>query len=100
MAAHGLLPGTRVGRYTVLERLGQGGMSTVHAAQDSELGRRVALKVMRIPSRAGSETLLREGQAMARLSHPNVVTVYEVGRHQGHLYLALEYVPGRTLRRW
>jgi tetratricopeptide (TPR) repeat protein len=100
MATHGLLPGTRVGRYTVLERVGQGGMSTVHAALDNELGRRVALKLMRIGSRAGSQTLLHEGQAMARLNHPNVVTVFEVGRHAGQLYLAIEYVPGRTLRRW
>ncbi len=100
MATSGLPSGTQVGRYVVLERVGKGGMSTVHAAQDRELGRKVALKVMRIPSRAGSETLLREGRAMARLSHPNVVTVYEVGRYLGHLYLALEFVPGRTLRRW
>ena len=100
LATVGLEAGTRVGKYTVLERIGRGGMATVHAALDNELGRRVALKVMRLPSRAGSSTLLREGQAMARLSHPNIVTVYEIGRFRGRVFLALEHVPGRTLRAW
>ena len=95
------------GRYTVLDWLGEGGMGVVLAAYDSRLDRRVALKLLR--SRAwedgglseGQARLVREAQAMARLSHPHVVAVYDAGTlEDGSVYIAMEYVRGRTLRRW
>ena len=76
------LPGpTRVGRFTVLGRVGEGGMGVVYAAYDELLDRKVALKLLHADGLAegGDDRLLREAQAMARLSHPNIVSVYEVG---------------------
>ena len=93
----------RIGRFVVLSRLGAGGMGVVYAARDPELDRRVALKVLHPgPGRGSNATarLLREAQATARLSHPNVVQIYEVGTHRGQVYLALEYVEGTGLERW
>ena len=81
--AEALERGATVGRYVVLDRLGAGGMGVVYAAYDPELDRKVALKLLRAgaPSAAsaGRARLLREAQALARLSHPNVVAVYDVG---------------------
>ncbi|WP_224367132.1 serine/threonine-protein kinase [Hyalangium versicolor] len=103
----GLLPGhTLAGRYTVLDKLGQGGMGVVVAAYDSRLDRRVALKLLRRSLKGegteGEESrLVREAQAMARLSHPHVVAVYDAGTlEDGSLFIAMEYIQGRTLRRW
>ncbi|MCA9636376.1 MAG: serine/threonine protein kinase, partial [Myxococcales bacterium] len=97
------LSSDRVGRYVVLSKLGQGGMGAVYTAYDEELDRRVALKLVR--ESAGVDTLgharmQREAQAMARLSHPNVVQVYDVGSHEGQIFIAMEYVRGSTLRTW
>jgi serine/threonine protein kinase len=92
-----------VGRYRILDRLGQGGMGVVYLAQDDELDRKVAIKILRqdlAPSSAGRSRLLREAQATAKLSHPNVVHVYEVGHESDQVYMAMEYVAGDTLRRW
>ncbi len=93
----------RVGRFSVLERIGQGGMSIVYAAYDDELDRKVALKLLH-PEGASKhqapERLRREAQAIARLSHPNVIPVYEVGEHEGQVFLAMEFVRGVTLRSW
>jgi tetratricopeptide (TPR) repeat protein len=93
--------GIRLGRYFVLERLGAGGMGTVWAAYDPELDRRVALKVLR-PGGAATSVLAarlrREAQVMARLSHPNVVPVHDVGAFGDQLFVAMELVPGATLR--
>ena len=73
-----------MGRYLIVERLGAGGMGVVYSAYDPELDRRIAVKVLRLrpgrPADLGSERLLREAQAMARLSHPNVIAVHDVGR--------------------
>jgi predicted Ser/Thr protein kinase len=97
--------GTRVGRYVIGERLGAGGMGIVHAAVDSELHRRVAVKLLR-PDRHGQvssdgrERLMREARSLARLSHPNVVTVFDVGEHQGELFIAMELVDGGSLSAW
>ena len=95
--------GTRVGKFVVEEELGAGGMAVVYAARDPELGRRVALKVLR-PTSADDEAhrmrLLREGQAMAMLNHPNVITVHEVGIEGGRVFLAQELVDGGTLGTW
>ncbi len=92
----------RVGRYRITGRLGQGGMGLVHAAHDDELDRPVAIKVLR-RDLAGADArarFLREAQALARLSHPNVVQVYEVGHHDDEIFIAMELVEGVTLRRW
>lgn len=96
-------PALRVGRFTILEKLGEGGMGTVYAAYDDELDRRVALKFLH-PTRAMDERathrLLREAQALAKLSHPNLVPVFDVGRFEGQVYLAMELVPGVSMRHW
>jgi tetratricopeptide (TPR) repeat protein len=90
-----------IGRFEITGQLGRGGMGVVLAARDAELDRRVAIKVL-YPGSAGDVDLAtaREAQAMARLSHPNVVTVYEVGRLGGRAYIAMELVDGETLREW
>jgi hypothetical protein len=93
----------RIGRYTVLSSLGHGAMGMVYAAYDDKLDRKVALKVLHSLQETGTEgqaRLVREAQALARVSHPNVVQVYEVGEHDGEVFLAMEFVRGETLRRW
>lgn len=91
-----------LGKYRVLERLGSGGMGAVFAAWDPELERRVALKVLTGGREAKNEQslIMREAKAAAQLSHPNVVTVFEVGVAQGRVFLAMEYIAGQTLRAW
>src|SRR5262245_50322054 len=86
----------RVGRYVLLEKIGRGGMGEVYAAYDDQLDRKVALKVMR----DAQERLLAEAQALAKLSHPNVVHVYEVGAVEGRVFIAMEFVRGATLGAW
>ncbi|MBI3185198.1 MAG: serine/threonine protein kinase [Myxococcales bacterium] len=100
----GRLPrGASVGRYVILGELGEGGMGTVYAAYDPELDRRVALKLL-TPELAGkarsSLRLLREAQAMARLAHPNVIAVHDVGELGQQVFVAMELVEGPTLRAW
>lgn len=95
---------SRLGRFEIERRLGAGGMSVVYLAHDPKLDRAVAIKVVS-PKRRSSdsksrERLLREAQALARLSHPNVVQIFEVGELEGQVYIAMELVEGRTLRRW
>jgi tetratricopeptide (TPR) repeat protein len=95
-------PSIRIGRFVLLSRLGMGGMGVVYLAYDDQLDRAIALKLVRSSS-AGSEgqaRLLREAQAMARLSHPNVVNVYEVGLWEERVFVAMELVRGPTLRKW
>ncbi|MCA9658164.1 MAG: protein kinase [Myxococcales bacterium] len=90
-----------IGRFVLLERLGGGGMGVVHRARDPELDREVAIKILRpesSESEAARARLLREAQAMARLSHPNVITVYESGTFEGLVYIAMELVEGVDLR--
>ena len=83
-----LSPGTKIGRYVSIEQLGSGGMGVVWAAYDPELDRRVAVKVLRADGRSQRRRevarlrLQREAQAMAKLSHVNVVTVHDVGTHE------------------
>lgn len=89
------------GRYRVLERIAEGGMAAVYLALDTRLDREVALKVMR-PHLAQDDTFRsrfhREARSAARLSHPGIVAVYDQGEDDGHMFLAMEYVPGQTLR--
>lgn len=99
--------GDRLGRYTLVDRLGEGGMGVVWQAEDPELERRVAIKRLH-PDRSGtgssatdgSARLLREAQAMARLSHPNVLPVFDFGESRGDVFLAMELVEGQTLGKW
>jgi tetratricopeptide (TPR) repeat protein len=118
LAAPGAAPGTapgaapgsppaeplqRVGQFVLLDRLGAGGMGVVFAAFDEKLERKVAIKL--VATQGGDERaqqrLLREAQAQARLSHPNVVTIYEVDAlPEGKLFIAMELVKGPTLRDW
>lgn len=89
----------RVGRYRIQERLGAGGMGEVFLGIDDALGRKVAIKQVR-SDRGGPamrERLKREARALAKLSHPNVVQVYEVGEHAGETFLAMEFIEGQTL---
>ncbi|HET6585782.1 MAG TPA: serine/threonine-protein kinase, partial [Nannocystaceae bacterium] len=90
----------RVGRFTLLEKLGEGGMGVVFAAHDPELDRRVAIKVLHSEDHDFARRLLREAKAMARLSHAHVVTVYETGTDGDRVFLAMELVQGSDLRRW
>ncbi|HEY0138447.1 MAG TPA: serine/threonine-protein kinase [Nannocystis sp.] len=95
--------GVIVGRYMVLGKLGAGGMGVVYAAYDPELDRRVALKLL-LPradgGSAGRARLLREAQALAKLAHPNVVAVHDVGTHGEGVWVAMELVDGHTLGAW
>ncbi|MBK9035674.1 MAG: tetratricopeptide repeat protein [Myxococcales bacterium] len=95
-----LAPGTTLGRYQLGPRLGAGAMGVVYAAQDPELERAVAIKLVRPERAADRPRLVREAQAMARLAHPNVVTIHDVGRHGDDVYVAMERVDGPTLRTW
>jgi tetratricopeptide (TPR) repeat protein len=93
----------KVGRFIVLRRVGQGGMGVVYAAHDPELDRKVAIKLVDGAGDGTSEPhreLLREARAAAALTHPNVVTVYEVGVEGDAVFLAMEFVDGPTLRSW
>lgn len=93
--------GSKVGRHVVLRTLGAGAMGSVYLCYDPELNRQVAVKILRGASSDGKRRdLLREAQAMAKLTHPNVVTVYDVGEHDGRVHVAMEYVQGGTLEQW
>jgi hypothetical protein len=94
--------GRRLGRYTLLELLGHGGMGVVYTAYDEALDRKVAVKLLHsAPGDAsGRALLLREATAQARLAHPNVIHVYEVGENEGRVFLAMEFVRGPNLRGW
>ncbi|MDX2092129.1 MAG: serine/threonine-protein kinase, partial [Kofleriaceae bacterium] len=96
-----LCRGTRVGRYEVTSLVGAGAMGRVYAAIDSELGRTIALKLVRAGRGAEADRrLLREARTMAKLTHPNVVTVHDVGMFGEHVFLAMELIEGETLRTW
>ncbi|NTX60717.1 serine/threonine protein kinase [Myxococcus sp. CA051A] len=98
-----LSPGTSLGRYVVMARIGAGGMGVVYSARDPELDRRVALKILRFdtiqPARLAEAQgrLLREAQATARVVHPNVVAIHDFGRVDERVFLAMEFVEGTTL---
>jgi tetratricopeptide (TPR) repeat protein/tRNA A-37 threonylcarbamoyl transferase component Bud32 len=109
------LVGGRFGRYVIVEQIGAGGMGVVYRAHDPELGRDVALKVVRVDrGRAGDATdatlrdggtrarerLQREAQAMAKLSHPNVIAVFDVGVVGDDVFVAMELVVGKSLTAW
>ncbi len=97
----------RLGRYLVVEQIGAGGMGVVYAAYDPDLDRKVAVKLLRPTSEldttdatSGRDRLLREAQAMAKLSHPNVVPVFDVGAMGEDVFVAMDFIDGHTLRAW
>ncbi len=94
---------TRIGRFVIVRRIGAGGMGVVYSAFDEELDRKVAIKVLHA-ERSGSQgraRILREAQAVARISHPNIVHVYEVGElDTGQVFMAMQFVEGVTLDEW
>ncbi len=92
--------GEAVGRYVILERVGAGGMGVVYAAWDPKLDRKVALKLLHGDNADHGQRLEREAQAMARLTHPNVIAVHDVGEVEGRVFVAMEFVEGETLTRW
>lgn len=91
---------SRIGRFNVLDKLGEGAHGVVYAAFDPQLDRRVALKLLRHQGAQAQARLLREARALARLSHPHVVTVHEAGEADGTVFLAMEFVDGITLDQW
>jgi len=100
--AKGDVPNTSFGRYRLETVLGSGGMGIVYRAWDPQLARPVAIKVVR---QAGADTqlrtrLVREAQSLARLSHPNVCHVYDVGTESEEVWVAMELIDGTTLRQW
>jgi tetratricopeptide (TPR) repeat protein len=100
-----LARGSTIGRYTVLERLGAGAMGVVYAAYDPELDRKIALKLLRSQRSEGDQArrqarMVREAKAIAKISHPNVVGIFDVGVHQGQVFMAMEHLAGGTLRDW
>ena len=91
----------RIGRFVPLRCVGEGGMGRVYAAYDEELDRKVALKILHRGVESDAKArVLREAKAMAKLRHPNVVQVFEIGDHAESLFIAMEFVAGATLAAW
>src|SRR5262249_20782612 len=101
----GFKRGDSLGRYMVVDRLGSGGMGVVYAAYDPDLDRKLAIKLLRpeLPHNKGAKSsarMLREAQALARVSHQNVISVFDMGTLDGQVFIAMEYIEGRTLKEW
>ena len=88
-----------IGRFRITRRLGEGGMGVVYAGDDDALQRDVAIKLLRTDAAARSSALLREARAAARVTHPSVCTIYEVGEHEGTPYLVMELLDGESRSR-
>jgi len=96
-----LAPGQKLGNYTIVRQIGEGGMGAVYEANQAGINRRVALKVLPktlMQNEVFLERFMREAQSAGALNHPNIVTVYEVVQDQGHYFFSMEYVDGHTLR--
>lgn len=105
----GVLPeGTQIGRYVIKKVIGRGGMGVVYVAFDPSLSRRIAIKILNTnkagtamnETKSAQDRMLREAQAMAAIGHPNLVQVHDVGTYDGSVFIAMEFVNGRTLREW
>jgi hypothetical protein len=90
-------PGTRIGSYELIRELGRGGMGAVYMARDVKLGRRVAIKFLHTEHPETTRRFIVEGRATARCSHENIVVIHDVGEHEGHPFMVLEYLPGKPL---
>lgn len=102
-----LQAGQEIGRFVILSRIGKGGMGVVFSAYDPKLDRKVAIKLLHSRHEDSGQSpddaqrrLMREAQAMAQLSHPNVIQVYDVGTYKSEVYIAMEFVQGETLSSW
>ena len=96
-------PGGTVGRYHLIQLVGRGGMGEVYAAHDPELDRKIAIKIMRadtLPNDVEAQRMMREAQSIAKLSHPNLVTVYDVGTEGHRVFVAMELIEGDTVAAW
>ena len=93
--------GTKLGRYEIRSKIGEGGMGEVYLAEDIQLHRRVALKMLRADIAANQDRMRRfvqEAQATAALNHPNIAHIYEIGESGGVHFIAMEFIDGQTLR--
>src|SRR5258707_13874575 len=96
-----VIAGTRLGRYEILSTLGEGGMGEVYLAQDTQLDRKVGLKILPADvasNRDRMERFIREAKSAAALSHPNIAQIFEIGEHDSTQYIAMEFIDGVTLR--
>ncbi|HET6668615.1 MAG TPA: protein kinase [Pyrinomonadaceae bacterium] len=96
-----LSPGTKLGRYEIRSKIGEGGMGEVYLAEDTQLRRRVALKILPSEIAGHQERMYRfmqEAQAAAALNHPNIAHIYEIGETNGTHFIAMEFIDGQTLR--
>src|ERR1044072_9512669 len=96
-----LAVGTRLGRYEIRSKIGEGGMGEVYLAEDTRLHRKVALKILPAELAANKDRMRRfeqEARAAAVLNHPNIATIYEIAEHEGAHFIAMEFIDGVTLR--